>query len=221
MLNGLLRPYFIEFLKFCRKKFKKCEFYVYTMSSYEWTNNVLIKTIEKATKIKFNKPYYTRENSIPYKGKSLNYITEHIKKKYNTNEDVSQYIVFIDDIVNNTTVYKNRQIVCPVYDNIIYRDIYQNLINVYGEKLLKNNEMQVMFKKYDIPYFDEKSDDILANNKDYFELHKMIKIKEAELYNKKYCNDIFFKILIQKITNLSNKNIKDINKAVDKIIYQI
>ena len=49
----------------------------------------------------------------------------------------------------------------------------------------------------------------------------MIKIKEAELYNKKYCNDIFFKILIQKITNLSNKNIKDINKAVDKIIYQI
>jgi len=130
-------------------------------------------------------------------------------KKYNTNEDVSQYIVFIDDIVNNTTVYKNRQIVCPVYDNIIYRDIYQNLINVYGEKLLKNNEMQVMFKKYDIPYFDEKSDDILANNKDYFELHKMIKIKEAELYNKKYCNDIFFKILIQKITNLSNKNIKD------------
>jgi hypothetical protein len=43
-------------------------------------NKQLIKTIEKATKIKFNKPYYTRENSIPYKGKSFNYITEHIKK---------------------------------------------------------------------------------------------------------------------------------------------
>ena len=111
LVKGLMRPYFIDFLKFCRKKFKKCEFYIYTMSSYEWTNNVLIKIIEKATKIKFNKPYYTRENSIPYKGKSLNYITEHIKKKYNTTEDVSQNIVFIDDIVNNTTVYKNTQIV--------------------------------------------------------------------------------------------------------------
>jgi len=50
LLKGLLRPYFIDFLKFCRKKFKKCEFYIYTMSSYEWTNNVLIKIIEKATK---------------------------------------------------------------------------------------------------------------------------------------------------------------------------
>jgi hypothetical protein len=220
LLKGLLRPYFIDFLKFCRKKFKKCEFYIYTMSSYEWTNNVLIKIIEKATKIKFSKPYYTRENSIPYKGKSLNYITEHIKKKYNTTEDVSQNIVFIDDIVNNTNVYKNRQIVCPVYENTIYRDIYQNLINVYGEKMLKNSEMQVMFKKYDIPYYDENSKDILANNKEYFEIHKLIKIKEAELYNKKYQNDVFFKKLIEKITDLSNKNIKDINKEIDKIVFQ-
>ena len=77
-----------------------------------------------------------------------------------------------------------------------------------------------MFKRYYIPYYDENSQDILANNKEYFEIHKLIKIKEAELYNNKYKNDVFFKKLIEKITDLSNKNIKDINKEIDKIVFQ-
>jgi len=80
--------------------------------------------------------------------------------------------------------------------------------------------MQLMFKRYDIPYYDENSKDILANNKEYFEIHKLIKIKEVELYNNKYKNDVFFKKLIEKITDLSNKNIKDINKEIDKIVFQ-
>ena len=61
--KGLLRPYFVNFIKFIKKKYKNIELFVYTNSSYNWTHGGLVDNIEKASNIKFNKPYFTRENS--------------------------------------------------------------------------------------------------------------------------------------------------------------
>ena len=68
--NGLLRPYVSDFITFCNSKFKNAEVFLYTNSSYDWTNGGRGRNIEKALKIKINRPFFTRENSLPT-GKSL------------------------------------------------------------------------------------------------------------------------------------------------------
>jgi hypothetical protein len=217
MKSGLMRPYFIDFIKFCKKNYKPCEFYINTLSSHEWTHDIMVPNIEKAANMKFNKPYYTREESVYNRGKSLKQIVDHIKNKYNTKEDLNDKILFIDDIYGNTSTYKNRQIKCPAYNNFIYRDIYKNLLDIYGVELLNNKEVEDRFIKLNIPYYREKSKNVLSNNKDYFELHKLLIIKETELTNEHCKKDDFFKILIEKLTNLSDKNIKKINTIVNKV----
>lgn len=214
MKDGLVRPYFVDFIKFCKKNYKPCEFYVYTLSSHEWTHDIMIPNIEKTANIKFNKPYFTRDDYIYERGKSLKQIVDHIKLKYKTNEDVKDKILFIDDIAGNTSTYKHRQILCPKYNNFIYRDIYKNLLDLYGIDLLNNSIVENYFIKYGLPYYNAKSKNVLASNEDYFELHKLLVKKEAELTNEDAKKDEFFKILIDKLTNLSDKNIKKINDIV-------
>jgi len=216
MKKGLLRPGFADFINFCKKKYKKCEFYVYTKSAYHWVFGGLVESIEKEANIKFNKPYFTREDTIPYKGKSIKILVDHIKNKYKLKEVINDNIIFIDDIENNTTTYKNRQIKCPKYENIIYRDVYQNLTNLYGEKIIKTNDIENIFVEHcELPYYNEKSKNILSNSKDYFELLNITNKKHAELHNIKYKNDMFFATLIKNLTNLSDKNISRINKLLN------
>lgn len=216
MKLGLMRPYFADFIKFCKKNYKPCEFYIYTLSSHEWTHDIMIPNIEKAANMKFNKPYYTREESVYNRGKSLKQIIDHIKNKYNTKDDLNDKIIFIDDIADNTSTYKNRQIKCPTYTNLIYRDIYKNLLDIYGVELLNNKVVEDRFIKLNIPYYREKSKNVLSNNKDYFELHKLLIKKESELTIEHSKKDEFFKILIDKLNNTSDKNIKKINTIVNK-----
>jgi hypothetical protein len=214
MKNGLLRPGFEDFIKFCKKKYHPCEFYVFTRSSYEWTHYGLIHNIEKAANMKFNTPYYTREDTLFSRGKSLKIIVEHIQHKYKTTEDLGDKILFIDDVGDNTSTYKSRQIQCPKYNNFVYRDIYKNLLDIFGPELLSYKYVEDWFLQYSIPYYNGKSKNIMANNEEYYELHKLLVKKETELVNEDAKKDVFFKILIEKLTDISDKTIKKINGIV-------
>jgi len=218
MKEGLLRPGFVDFINFCKKKYKPCEFYVYTLSSYEWTYNGLVESIEKAAGIKFCKPYFNRENSLMYRGKSIMHVVDHVKQKYKINKNVNlnNKILFIDDIENNTTTFKNRQIKCPKYNNMIYRDVYKNLIDFYGEDLIKTLEIETLFNNYDIPYYSEKSDGIVNKDKKYYDMNVELYKRHDELYAEKFKDDNFFEVLINKLTNLSDKTIKNINMHFKK-----
>lgn len=44
--------------------------------------NGLVESIEKAAGIKFCKPYFNRENSLSYRGKSIMHVIDHVKQKY-------------------------------------------------------------------------------------------------------------------------------------------
>jgi hypothetical protein len=90
------------------------------------------------------------------------------------------------------------------------------LLDIFGEELLNNSIVENWFIKYNIPYYNKKSKNVLANNEEYFELHKLLIKKETELTNEESKKDEFFKILIDKLTNLSDKNIKNINTIVKK-----
>lgn len=205
--KGLLRPYFKEFINFIKKKYKNVEIYVYTNSSYSWTYGGLVYNIEKSANIKFNKPFFTRENSNLNLSKSLKnvfkIILNKLKKKYpllnykkNISKTFNNNIIFIDNIKDNLADYPNKQLTCPEYNFSKYYNVIKKIKKKYNmeKNILNNNKI----KNY-----------IKLNNKNKKILSNYIKKKKNK--------DIFFKKLIsiikkEKIDNFNDINIKFLNK---------
>jgi hypothetical protein len=236
--DGLLRPYINEFINFCNNKFKNVEVFFYTNSSYNYTNTFLATNVKKALKVKVNKPFFTRENSMNINGvtkKSLvnifPFIIKSLVKKYPImkNEKNIDYIintrfVFIDDIKENTFEYVNRQIICPKYEYRYYNDIPEKLINKYKMKpeIFNNKQILDYLHNMNIPIYN-KHGNIHQQNKDFIELWKKQQRKYSEVSKVK---DEYFKDLIKEFSkksvsnySLSNENIIKINKKYKNIKY--
>ena len=237
--DGLLRPYINEFINFCNNKFKNVEVFFYTNSSYNYTNTFLATNVKKALKVKVNKPFFTRENSMNINGvtkKSLvnifPFIIKSLVKKYPImkNEKNIDYIintrfVFIDDIKENTFEYVNRQIICPKYEYRYYNDIPEKLISKYKMKpeIFNNKQILDYLHNMNIPIYN-KHGNIHQKNKDFIELWKKQQKKYSEVSKVK---DEYFKDLIKEFSkksvsnySLSNENIIKINKKYKNIKYQ-
>ena len=237
--DGLLRPYINEFINFCNNKFKNVEVFFYTNSSYNYTNTFLATNVKKALKVKVNKPFFTRENSMNINGvtkKSLvnifPFIIKSLVKKYPImkNEKNIDYIintrfVFIDDIKENTFEYVNRQIICPKYEYRYYNDIPEKLISKYKMKpeIFNNKQTLDYLHNMNIPIYN-KHGNIHQQNKDFIELWKKQQRKYSEVSKVK---DEYFKDLIKEFSkksvsnySLSNENIIKINKKYKNIKYQ-
>ena len=233
--NGLLRPFAKEFIAFCNKKFKNVEVFFYTNSTYSWTNSGLAKNIEKALKIKINRPFFTRENSISKLNnkKSLAniypIIIKSLLKKYplmkyekDTDYILNNRTIFIDDVKDNLYAYTERQLVCPEYEYYHYHDIYDKLINKY------NMDPQIFDDKDVLKYMDDediyifnKNGNVHQQNKEYITLMNMSKAKYYELDNFKKKDDTYFKDLIAELSKksvsndcISKANIIAINKKL-------
>lgn len=227
--NGLLRPYFVNFVKFIKKKYKNVELFVYTNSSYNWTHGGLVDNIEKASKIKFNKPYFTRENSYQTTNyeKSLSNVFKIIikrlenkykilKNKKETLKIFNNNVVFIDDIKNNLKDYPNKQIVCPKYEFNKPYDIIKKIKKKYKiNNIILNHDSIKKYKKENIksPYKFKNT----TKHEYNIQKFKWKYYKKKENNNKK---DNFYKKLIKiikknKIINFNVSNIKIIN---DKLL---
>jgi len=237
--NGLLRPYIKEFIQYCNSKFKNVEIFFYTNSSYNYTNTFLATNIKKALKVKVNKPYFTRENSMiingKYKKSLVNifpFIIKSLVKKYpimknekNVDYIINNRFVFIDDIKENTFEYENRQIICPRYDFIYYNDIPEKLLNKYKMKpeIFNNKDILEYLHDMNIPIYN-KHGNIYQQNKEYIDLWKEQERKYSEVSKVK---DEFFKDLIKEMSKksvsnkiLSDKNIIKINKRLSNVKYK-
>ena len=224
--NGLLRPFAKEFIAFCNKKFKNVEVFFYTNSIYSWTNSGLAKNIEKALKIKINRPFFTRENSIfTLKNKKslaniYPTIIKSLVKKYPSlmDEKITEYIlnnrtIFIDDKKDNLYAYTERQLVCPEYEYYHYYDIYDKLINKYNiDPQLFNDKEVLKYMGDNEIYIYNKNGNVHQQNKEYITLMNMSNAKYWELDNLKKKDDTYFKDLI---TELSKKSVSNdcISKA--------
>ena len=237
--DGLLRPYINEFIQYCNNKFKNVEIFFYTNSSYNYTNTFLATNVEKALKVKVNKPYFTRENSMiingKYKKSIVNifpFIIKSLVKKYPImkNEKIIDYIihnrfVFIDDIKENTFEYENRQIICPRYDFRYYNDIPEKLLNKYkmNPEIFNSRDILEYLHNMNIPIYNKRGN-IHQQNKEYIDLWKEQQRKYSEVSKVK---DEFFKDLIKEFSKksvsnefLSDKNIIKINKRFSHVKYK-
>jgi len=207
--------------------------YVYTNSSYRWTNNALVENIENASKVKFNKPYFTRENSESGTLNKLlsniyDIIMDNLSKKYpllskdeNKKFVFEKQLVFIDDIENNLNDFSKKQILCPYYDYCCYYDIKQKIMKKYNvpEKDFDDTEILKYFEDYDLHIFSP-TGSIYQQDSLYQDILEISYKREIEIYNKSYINDTFFEDLmkiIKLIKIFDEKNIEKINKELLKI----
>ena len=228
--EGLLRPYFIDFINFIKKKYGNVEIYLYTNSSYNWINNSgLIDNIEKLVKIKFNKPYFTRENALNRQkllGNIYDDIIEKMIKKYpllkidkNIKKVFDTQLVFIDDIPNNLKDYANKQIICPKYNYQPYYNIKEKIIKKYNinSDIFNNKEILEIFENYNIPIYNENGS-VYQKDIEYIQLSEIVNIRAAQITSDTSLNDTFFKDLIAILDK--NKNLDDIpniNKTLNDL----
>jgi len=222
--KGLLRPYFKEFIKFIKKKYKNVEIYLYTNSTYKWTYNGLVYNIEKAANIKFNKPYFTRDYSYDDMSKSIsnvyNVIINKLKNKYkslkikkNVLYVFNNRLMFIDNIPNNLKDYPKKQVICNSYNYSKPYNIINKIQKKYNinKKIIENNVHildYILFNNNKITFYTKNKNYLLLNNKNYQNnLWKIAKIKYKNV-NK----DIFFKKLIKILNKYNNFNENIISK---------
>jgi len=229
--NGLLRPFTADFINCCNKKFKNAEVFFYTNSSYKWTNGALGENIEKALRIKVNRPFFTREDSMSLnRTKSLANIYPTIIKsllrRYPSlnNEKIAEYIfnnrtIFIDDVKDNIFAYTNRQLVCPAYEYMPYYDIYEKCITKYkmDPQLFNDKEILKYLRNNNIHVYN-KNGNKYQKNKEYISVLNLCNLMRNEI-NKKEDKDTYYKYLIAELSKnsvsnkyLTDKNIKVINK---------
>ena len=231
--DGLLRPNVSDFINFCDTKFKNIEVFFYTNSGYSWTNDFLGKKLEQALKIKINRPFFTRENSMNLTmKKSLANIYPTIigslAKRYPSlnDGDIAEYVmnnrmIFIDDIKDNIFAYTNRQVVCPAYNYTPYYEIYEKCITKY------KIDPQIFNDKEILKYMSDNSILIYNNNgnawqqsKEYIAISNIYYTKHAEISKIKNA-DTYYKDLIAELSKksisgerLTDKNIVMLNNKL-------
>lgn len=231
--EGLLRPYFIDFINFIKQKYINVEIYLFTKSSYKWINDGgYIENIEKICKTKFNKPYFTRENSLDGEkllGNIFDIIIKNLQRKYpllkideNKKKVFDNQLVFIDDIPNNLNDYPHKQILCPKYNYTPYYNIKEKIIKKYNIKfdIFDNQKILEIFEEVEIPIYN-KNGSKYQQDIEFINLTEIKNIRSAELLNNTTLNDTFFKDLIiilnkNKKTIRNFDNISDINKELLK-----
>jgi hypothetical protein len=230
--EGLLRPYFIDFINFIKNKYIDVEIYIYSKGSYNYIYGGIIDNIEKISKIKFNKPYFSRNHSNHGEkllGTIIDKIFKQLIKKYpllkideNKKKVFDNQLVFIDDIPNNLKDFPNKQIICPEYKYTPYYNIKEKLIRKYNinPDFFDKEEILDIFAEYEIPIYNEKSSSINQKDIELFHLQEMKEIRRAELLSNETLNDTFFKDLItilNKKTIRKFDNISDINKELNDL----
>jgi len=125
--NGLIRPYFGEFLESLKVN-RDCQFYIYTASEASWAH-FIINAIEKCIGIKFNRPIFTRNHCFLNKGqKSLHYVAKiAYEKNKNGTKSLSEFISKSILIDNNNVLSKQEEsklVICPTYN---HKEIYDVL----------------------------------------------------------------------------------------------
>lgn len=232
--EGLLRPYFIDFINFIKTKYINVEIYLFTKSSYDWIYfGGLIDNIEKICKYKFNKPYFTRSNTLMGQkllGNIFDTILKQLNKKYpllkideNKKKVFDSQLVFIDDIPDNLKDYPNKQIICPEYKYTPYYNIKEKLILKYNidPNIFNDKEILKSFAKYNIPIYNENGS-IYQKDIEFYKLSEILDIRGLQLLSNETLNDTFFKDLIT-ILNKNKKtirkfdNIADINKELNDL----
>lgn len=127
--SGIIRPHFESFLKTIQ--YAGAQVYVYTAAEKKWATNV-IKAVEKALDVKFNRPLFTRAECLRVDGvfrKSLDKITPRLVKKHSGLKQNNIVLIDNNDVIVPTS--DHRCIRCPTYSYLPCLDVLRHEANIY------------------------------------------------------------------------------------------
>jgi hypothetical protein len=209
--SKLIRPFFGSFINKIKKMYPNSFFFIYTASEKKWAIKE-IKMIEAQNKIKFDRPIFTRSDCIFQDGeykKSIEHVKPQILKAIKAKKtlDIRNNILIID---NNPTFidYKDNLLICPTYDYIHFKNLWENIPNEYMKiDKLKSIVSRLIGHKKMYGTHDKNNAKIMER------IHRWLykKYKIINKFNATYENDTFWKDLYNMIVN--NK-IQIINKSI-------
>ena len=220
--EGIVRPYFKTFIH--EMYSHGVEVFIYTASEKKWAE-FLIKNIEVAYNIKFNRPLFTRNNCKLEHGEYLKnvttvlpQITKCLNKKYNAHfkpNDIRNNVMLVDNnnvyvktdtdklVLCTTYKYSCPENICAYFNRSNYdmfsSHIHETLVShIPGYKPYKN------FMRFERQFYQAYVD----------ALHKTISNKEA------CASDMLFKtltwcIVSKNIKAFTKNNIKYINWKIN------
>lgn len=214
---GIIRPHFVEFYHQIRKFQPNAELFIYTASQPKWAE-FIIKNIEQAAKIKFNRPILTRKDCVMVNddiSKSLYKIKNKLKgvlrKKY-PSTDINNLLT-VDNIliIDNNQVFPNsfdkkRLVQCPTYSF----KIPENIPALFSLEVFKKHSRLFynVFHRYNImlPYTSN-----YYRFQKYFYQHYVKELDKLEQPHDKFW-EMFREVIIRKnIQSFSENNVRFIN----------
>jgi len=219
LLRGIIRPYFIRFIKKIKETIPNIEFFIYTASEKQWAN-FLIPHIEKACGCKFSRPILTRSNCVVQENeyKKLvdviaNCVIKTLSKKYKglKKQDLVDKLLIID---NNVVYDKNDMkhvLLCPTY----HYKIPENLPLYVNQKIFDDHKETVLnVLSHFIPSLESASSYNEFQRQFYISyIQELSRISSVDLKDK-FFNHLL-RIIIHK--NITSFNPKTITYLTEKI----
>ena len=210
--SNYIRKDFVNFINFMIKKYKKVEIFLYSNSPINRCN-YLHEIFRNITKLNIRKTYNI-SNSI-YAFKCLLNIYDDIIDilKLHKYKDIilQNNIIFIDNLPDNLSDFKNKQILCNDYEYRYDYDLQEKLKNVYNIDILKNKE----YLKYVYQYYDPNSNDYNHNDLILFNLKKSLSILEMENNNDNFFSKLIDIINKHNFKKFNDNNIQIINREIN------
>lgn len=208
----LIRPHFTTFMSAMKRMYPNVHIFVYTASEKTWANKE-INIIERQNNIKFNRPIFTRDDSIIDKfgnvRKSINKIMPKILRSIKAKKGykIDNKLLVID---NNPTFvdYHDNFLLCPTYNYVKFTNIWDGIKEDYFKCQELKRYLNKLISESKIHYVrntmtPEKQEKV------YKWLYK--KHKKINKYNCAYAKDTFWRDLTLLI---KHNNIRDYNKKV-------
>lgn len=222
LLNGLLRPHVESFLKYCNSE--GYEMYIYTAAEHKWASYILA-AIEKTLKIKFNRPFFTRNHCDVNSStsKSLKSISKKIYQKLKTKYDlkspneIDDRILFIDNSDVLCRHEKQKWLVCPTFNSIVPTDVLKHIDTEHVYRKLKT--IKNILAIYKFVEQDKLHDNILPTYYNF--LAQCIKQTTFQSYQQAVlADDFFYKLEVflrnHKINTFNEKVVAYMNTKLSK-----
>lgn len=197
LLGGIIRPYFGEFIKKLQLNIPHVEFFIYTASEKKWALYI-IKAIENACKIKFNRPIFTRSNCVQidkeYR-KSLKLVKPMIfralKKKHHLQSvaDLNDRIMVVDNMDVYNSSETKYHIHCKTYD---YK-YPENIPAMFDHQEYKKY-WKVTASLFDRYYNIKPTPDFLDFQQQFYEKYTALLVS-LKISNGDFLKDAFYKNL--------------------------
>ena len=152
--NKLLRPDFSTFVTYIQQSYEDVKLFIYTASEDKWAK-FLVNCIETMTKVKFQRPLYTRKDCHKVYGSTKN--VGNLLNKLNPPSKCMVKLIDNNFVLNSDEVAKGYLIKCPTYHYEPLFDVFDRI----SRETLESHDKQIIQRAHVYNIISVKAETIL------------------------------------------------------------